>query len=72
MSKLHIALAGAIALALVGAATADQPRDDQTQERDDHSRSDNPRQRDDQTRQEQSLQVQYGGGLGDKLQVRVR
>ena len=77
MSKLNIALAGAIALALAGAAKADDPRDnntrqDQTQDRDDHSRSDNPRERDDQTRQEQSPQDQPGGDMGGSQQAHIR
>lgn len=68
MSRLHIvALAGAMALA--GAAQADQPRDnptreDQTQQRDNHGRIDDPRERNDQTRQEQARQNQPGGDLG--------
>jgi len=57
MRKLYIAMAGAVALALIGAARAADPRNDevrqdQPQQRDDQSRRDNPQERNDPARQD--------------------
>ena len=71
MRKLYyIAMASAVALALIGAARAEDPRDDQVrrdqpEQRDDLSRRDNPQERNDPARQEQYPQGQpadTGGG----------
>ena len=70
MRKLYyIAMASAVALALIGSARAEDPRDDQVrrdqpEQRDDLSRRDNPQERNDPARQEQYPQGQpaYTGG----------
>jgi hypothetical protein len=58
MRKLYIAMAGAVALALIGSARAEDPRNDevrqdQPQQRDDQNRRDNPQERNNPARQEQ-------------------
>jgi hypothetical protein len=57
MKKLYGGIAGALALALVGAANADDPRNNETQQdqplqRDNQSRVDNPQERNNPVRQE--------------------
>ena len=67
MMKMAAGLGLAVALALTGAALAqDQSRDDQTrkdqpQQRDDSSRLDNPQQRNDPSRQDEASQNQPAG-----------
>jgi hypothetical protein len=74
MRKLYIAMAGAVALALIGAARAADPRNDevrqdQPQQRDDQSRRDNPQERNDPARQEQYIQGQPAD-MGGSQQAR--
>jgi hypothetical protein len=75
MKKLHIGFAAAIALALSGAVTAADPRNnetrqDQPQQRDDQSRRDSPQERNNPARQaEQPYQAQPADS-GGSLQAR--
>jgi hypothetical protein len=80
MRKLYIAMAGAVALALIGAARAEDPRNDevrpdQPQQRDDQNRRDNPQERNDPARQEQYIEGQpadMGGSQQSGSQQQAR
>jgi hypothetical protein len=76
MSKLHVALACAMAIVLVLPAQAqDQPRDDQVrqdqpQQLNDQTRIDNPQERNDPSRQEQLRRGQPTGDMDSLQQAR--